>query len=122
MLRIALAEGGSRTDASDAHLAHMALHRFAIDDELVVLLERHRDAPRAIRRLIGVNPVNGMLDGDLFRGWRHRLIVQTASAQAQQVGLVRQGKFGRTAFDQGEPLTSGQGRGQIFFVATRPGS
>jgi len=43
MLRIAAAEIRSWTDASDTHLVHVALHRFAIDDKLVVLLERHRD-------------------------------------------------------------------------------
>ncbi len=44
MLRISLAEVRSRTDADDAHFAHMALHGFAVDDELIVLLEHDGDA------------------------------------------------------------------------------
>jgi len=44
MLRVPAAEIGSRTDAGDAHFAHMALHGFAVDDELIVLLEHDGDA------------------------------------------------------------------------------
>ena len=119
MLGIALTEVGSRTDAGDAHLAHMTLHSFAIDDEVIVLLEHHGDAARAIRRLLGVNTVNGMLDGDFLGRGRNGLIVEAASAQAEQLRLVGEWKLSITALDQGETLTSAQGQGQIFYAATR---
>ncbi len=122
MLRIAPAEVRPRTDAGDAHLTHMALDGFPVDDEVIVLLEHDRDAARAVRWVVGVNPINGMLDGDFLGRGRDRLIVQTAPTQAEQLGLLDQRQLGLTPVDQGKALISGQGRGQIFFVATRPGS
>ena len=122
MLRVPLAEVGSRRDASNAHLAHMTLYGFAIDDELIVLLEHDRDAARAIRRLAGVNAVNGMLDGDFLGRGRNGLIVKRAPAEIEQVGLDRQGELSVSTFNQRKALTSGQGRGQIFYGATRRAS
>ena len=122
MLEIALAKVWAGADAGDAHLAHMTLHGFAIDDELMLLLEHHGDAARAIRRLVGIQAINGMLDGDFLGRGRKGLIVETSSAQAEQDRLLAQRQVAIFSLDQRKALTSGQGEGQIFFGATRPGS
>ncbi len=60
-----------------------------------------------------------MLDTDFLGRRRNRLVIKTASAEAEQLSLVGQWELGLTALDQGETLISGQGRGQIFFAAPR---
>jgi len=76
------------TDASDAHLAHVTLDGFAIDDQRVVAGQHDLDAARAIRWMRRVNLINRVLDGDLFGRRRDRLIVQAAATEREQIGLV----------------------------------
>ena len=68
--------------------------------------------------MIGVEFVDAMLDGDLCRGGRQRVIIQARAAETQQrcLGFERQSGLG--ALEQPQPLIARQRRGQIFFSAS----
>ena len=112
---IAPTEIGTGTDADDAHLAHVPLHGFAIDDQLVVAGQDNLDAARPIRWMRGINDINRVLDAHLLGCRRHGLIVQAAPAETEQVGLVGDRDVTRLAVHQLHPLRSCQGQDQIFF-------
>ncbi len=101
------------TDPGEAHLAHVALHGFAIDQHLIVQLDG--DLARAIERTRGIDFVDAPLDPEFFRGRRHRLIIQAAAIQTEQVGLDAHGQFAIGPVYQGDTLISREVRGQIFF-------
>src|SRR5690242_8522087 len=73
-------------DAGDPHLAHVALHPLAID-WCEVLLQQHGQLARAIKRVRRVEFVDTVLDRHFLRRWRSGLIVQTAAADTEQLGL-----------------------------------
>ena len=106
MLASAAAQIWPWADPDDAHLAHVPLHGFAIDDQLVVARQDDFDPPRPIGGLIGVNLINRVFDGDLCGRRRDRLIVQAASAEAEQVGLDSQRDSAEQAVDALQPLSS----------------
>jgi hypothetical protein len=114
MLLPAFAQVGTGRDAGDPHLAHMALHRFAVHPE--VGPKGHSDASRAIEGMGGIDLIDPMFERHLFRRGRHALVVQPTPIQTQDVGLglERERALG-SPFDQGEPLTPGQVGSQIFF-------
>ena len=87
MLMSAAAQIWPWANPNNPHLAHVPLHGFAIDDQLMVACQDDFDPPRAVGGLIGVNLINRVFDRHLRGCWRDRLIVQAASAEAEQVGL-----------------------------------
>ena len=115
MLAIAAAQIGPWTDPNNPHLAHVPLHGFAIDDQLMVTRQDDFDPARPIGGLIGVNLINRVFDRDLRGSRRHRLIVQAASAEAEQVGLGGQRDGAEWAVNELHALRSCQRQGQIFF-------
>ncbi len=115
MFQVASAQIGARTHPGNAHLTHMALHGFPIDEQLVVTFQNDGDAPRPIRRVGRIHRVNRMLHGHLLGRGRDGVVVQASSAQRQHVSLRTKRQGGRRAVEQLQPLTPCQGRGQIFF-------
>lgn len=80
MLLIALAQVRARADPSDPHLAHVSLHRFAIDGSPVAA-QLGGDTPRAIEGASGIDLVNPMLDRHLLCRGRGGLVVETRAAE-----------------------------------------
>ena len=114
MSRVTLAQVGTWADARNAHLAHVPLHRFAVDRSSF-LVQYHRDPARAIKRMRGVDFVNAVLEGNLLGRGRHWLIVQARAIQAEQLGLPGKRQSTVLTFDHRLPLIGRQRRGQIFF-------
>ena len=108
-----LAGVGTRTDAGDAHLAHVPLHGLAVDDDF--LAQFHRDLARAIERVLGVDFVDAPFDEQFFRRSRHGRVVQAGAVEREQVALGFQAQFGIVAFQQGQAFSAARLRGQIFF-------
>ena len=79
VLRRALTQVRSRTDASDAHLTHVALDSLTID-RMEVVLQQHRQLAGAVKWMGGIQFVDPVLDCHFLRRWRQRLIVQRAAA------------------------------------------
>ena len=100
-------------DRAEAHLTHMALHGFAVDDHLFVQL--NFDLALTIERTRGIDFVDAPLNPELFGRRRQRVIIQTAAIQTEQVGLSAHGQRASAPVDQGDTLTSREVRGQIFF-------
>ena len=75
----------SGTDAGDAHLAHMALNRLAVDRHL--RLQQHGELARAVEGTGRVQLVDAPLEVEFFRAGRHRLVVQAGTVEAEQVAL-----------------------------------
>ncbi len=113
MIGAPLTQVGARTDRAEAHLAHMALHGFAVDEHLFVQFDRDLAGP--IERARGIDFVDAPLNPEFFRRRRQRLIIQTAAIQTEQVGLGAHGQFTIAPVDQGDTLISREVRGQIFF-------
>lgn len=89
--RVAPAEMGAGTNARNAHRAHVPLHGFAIDHQLVITRKDDRDPPRPIGRLLRIDGVNRVRNRHLL-GWRRcRLVLQAPAAQCQQIRLLAQG-------------------------------
>ena len=100
---------GTGHDASDAHLAHVALHQLAVEPQ------DHRDLARAIERVGRVQLVDAALERQLFRAGRHGLVIQAGAVEGEQVALGGQVQFRLFAFQQRQAFSAGQVRGQIFF-------
>src|SRR5215207_1291106 len=100
-------------DAGDPHLAHVSLHPLAID-RCEALLQQHGQLPRAIKRVRCVEFVDAVLDRHFLRRWRHRLIVQTPSADTEQIGLRAEWERVGVMLDQRAPLGMTQD-GSFFF-------
>lgn len=64
----------------------MPVHGLAVDLEALAA-QLCRDPPRAVERVLGVDLVNSVLERDLLRQSRHRLVVKAGSIEAEQVGL-----------------------------------
>lgn len=105
MLQITLAQVGARADTSDTHLPHVALHRLAVDRQPLPS-QCDGDAPRTIERVGSVELVDPMLKGDLLCRWRHRPVVETRTAQPEQLRLHAQRQFNGLALDEGQALGS----------------
>ena len=108
-----LTEIRARTDRSEAHLAHVALHGFAIDQHLVIQLDG--DLARAIERTLRIDLINPPFNPEFFWRWRYRPIVQAAAIQTEQLGLPGQRHFVAVPIHQSHTLISREVRGQIFF-------
>ena len=102
---VALAQVGTRADAGNAHLAHVPLDGFAVDQR-PCLVQYHCDPARAIKRMRGVDFVNAVFDGDFLRGGRHRLVIQAGAIQTEQLGLQAKRQVAGVTFDQRESLIS----------------
>ena len=100
-------------DASDPHLAHVALHPLAIDRPKRRLQE-HRQLAGAIKRMGSIQRVDAVLDRHFLRRWRHWLIVQTPAADAEQIGLGAEWERVCSLFNQRAPLAMPQD-GNFFF-------
>lgn len=107
------AQVGTGTDACQTHFLHVALHGFAIDDELGSQVRGN--AARAIEGMRRVELINPVLDCDFFRRRWERLVIQTGPAEPQEVRLRFQREGRRLPFDQGQALSVTQGQDQIFF-------
>src|SRR5262245_24237300 len=86
MLRGPLTQIRPGTDACNTHFAHVALHTLAIDRRKI-LFQKHGQFPRAIKRMRGIQLVDAVLNRHFLRRWHSGLIVETAPAQTEQVGL-----------------------------------
>jgi hypothetical protein len=100
---------GTRYDASDAHLAHMALHQLAVEPQ------DHRDLARAVERVVRVQLVDAAFESQFFRAGQRRLVIQAGAVQGEQFALGGQAQFRLFAFQQSQAFSAGQVRGQIFF-------
>ena len=104
-----LAGVGSRHNAGDPHLAHVALHQLAVEPQ------HHSNLARAVEGIFRVQLVDVALERQLFGAGRHGLVIQTGAVQGEQVALGRQAQFRLFAFQQRQAFSAGQVRGQIFF-------
>jgi hypothetical protein len=75
----------------------VALHRFAIDDELGP--EHLGDLARTVERALSIDLVNPMLDGNFFQRRRLTLVIQPGPIESQQLTLRLEREFRRVAFD-----------------------
>jgi len=100
---------GTGNDAGDAHLAHLALHPLAVEPQ------DRGDLARAVERVSRVQLVDAALEGQLCRAGQHGLVIQAGAVQGEQVALGRQAEVGLFPFQQRQPFSAGQVRGQIFF-------
>src|SRR5918911_3153903 len=94
-------------DASDPHLAHIALHSLAID-RCEVLRKQHGQLARAIKRMRRVEFVDAVLDRHFLRRGRHWLIVQTPAADDEQIGLRPEWERLDVSLYERAPLTLAQ--------------
>ena len=100
-------------DASNPHLAHIALHSLAID-RCEVLRKQHGQLARAIKRMRRVEFVDAVLNRHFLRRWRDCSVVQTPAADAEQIGLRPEWERVDVSLDQRAPLTLAQD-GNFFF-------
>jgi hypothetical protein len=71
----------------------MALNRLAVDLDLHLQMQHRRYASGAVERISGIDLIDPMLDGDLLRRGRHRVVVQAGAVQTEQVSLRFQWQF-----------------------------
>ena len=124
MLAIAPTEVRPRSDPGDAHLAHVPLHRLAVDHQRVAS-EMCGDPSRAVEGVLGIERVDPMLDGDLFERRSTRPVIQTGTTETQEVGLNSPRQLRLVTFHECETLVPIQVAGQVFFsqatwVVSRP--
>jgi len=105
VLRVTPAQVGTRSDAGDAHLTHVTLHRGPRNGP-AFLAQHRRHPPGAVEGISRVQFVHAVFDGDLFGRWSHRLVIQTGAAQVQQLGLGDQRQLRVIALDQLVTFTS----------------
>src|SRR3712207_3774557 len=105
MLLSAPTQVGCWTNAGDAHLAHVPLHRFAIDRPSVPA-QFDGDAPRTIERIGRVDRINAMFERHLLGGGCHRLVVETRATETQEFGLAAERQFPRGADRKSTRLNS----------------
>jgi|GEM_PF-3160952 len=96
-----------RCHPSDAHLTHRPLHPFAIDGTKLGQ-QPHGQFAQTIKRVGGIQFIDTMRDRHFLRRWRYGLIVQTAAADPEQVGLGRERQGIRIVLDHGAPLAVAQ--------------
>jgi hypothetical protein len=114
VLGIELTHVRGRADRDQAHLAHVPLHVFAIDDELRAA-QLGRDPPRAVERRLCVDLVDPMLQPQLARRRRDEPIVQGRTVDPEQLGLYARGQSAVGALDERHPLRASHRGHQNFF-------
>ena len=114
MFQVATAQIRSRSDAFNAHLAHMPLNRLAIDEQAFAL-QLNANPPRAVKWILRIDFINPMFHSHLLWRRSYRLVIQTGAAQTEQVSLQGERQLSVLTFDQFQTLSARQGRGQIFF-------
>jgi len=86
VLWIALTQFWPRANTSDRHFTHVSLNSGA--RYLLAFPPQDGCNPsRSIHRILCVNFIDTVLQGNLSCRWSHRLIVKTCSAQSQQFSL-----------------------------------
>jgi len=105
---------GARPQGHQAHLLHMPLHRFAID-ELPFACHLLVNAPRPVERPGRVDFIDAPLDRYLFGRGQRGLVVKTGPRDREYLGLTTQRNFSVRSLEKGEALTSAQRQDQIFF-------
>ncbi len=80
MRLITLTQVRAGTDAGNAHLLHVPLHRFAID-HCPFALQLDGDASRTIERIGRIDRINAMFERYLLGGGRNRLVIMTRTTQ-----------------------------------------
>jgi hypothetical protein len=110
----ASAQVRSRADAGDAHVAHVPLHRLAVDTP-PFSSQLGRDAARAVKGILRVERIDAMLERHLLRRGLARLVVETRSADAQQVRLRAQRNGDVLTLNERHAFLPREGRGQCAF-------
>jgi len=86
VLQIALAQVRSGIDGHESHLSHVAAYGVGVDP-ISFPIHDGSDLPVAQKRVLRVEFVNPVLEANLLRGGRDRLVVQAGAVQAQQLRL-----------------------------------
>ena len=112
MRQIALTQVRAGTDAGKAHLLHVPLNRFAIDDHSFPT-QLHSNPSRTVERIVWIERINAMFECHLLSGSRYGLVIKTRTTETQEFGLYAKWRvpIGRVlvAFHQHQAFTSTQG-------------
>lgn len=121
MIHPSFAQVGSRADPSYPHLPHVGLDSFTVDRKPFPT-QHHMDTPRSVEWVLQVDLIDPSLDRQLLDRGSHRFVVEAASIEIEQAGLLKDRKLGAFPFNEINSFSPAQHADHIFFSTRRVGS